>query len=404
VDAYPVIEDFIPDLAQFTLHSFDARPALYRGAMSRHMHILPTAETIDELLCLEALPPHCVRLTRSGQLLPRNAHSRLPEVPAGVPTVSVVDRSKVLKLFRAGATLAISDLEQVWPTAQALLRPFARTFACQTESVLFATPAGRSGFSPHADPISVVVVQSEGRKDWRVWPTDIGGPRTEMMYSDADLGEPLLQVTLEPGDVLYLPHGTAHAAAATETQSVHVSLGLRPRGWDDIISRLVSAQLSKSRTPAFPALTEQNIPQLAGELSRRLAELRDSLQSPDSQSALSTLRQELVSELAGEVTSGLSDMRDLDSFGSDQLFHVSIADLKILDRRDERCRVRIDGVVLSLPAVIVGNLTAKGYAARDITCREIYPGVSDERAMSVTRQLARIGALTVVPTEAYSDA
>jgi lysine-specific demethylase/histidyl-hydroxylase NO66 len=71
--------------------------------------------------------------------------------------------------------------------------------------------AGTQGFAPHWDDIEAFVLQLEGKKRWQVY-----APRSEEetlpRYSSRDLsteelGEPVLDVTLEPGDLLYFPRG-----------------------------------------------------------------------------------------------------------------------------------------------------------------------------------------------------
>jgi ribosomal protein L16 Arg81 hydroxylase len=390
-----VIEDFIPDLPQFMQQSFGSQPALYRGAMSKHADLLPTADIVDEILRLDVLPLDYIRLSRSHRTVPRNAHIRFVGDMHQVP---LIDRTEVFKAFRSGATLTISGLDKVWPTARTILRPFTQTFACRTDLTLIATPAGFPGFPPHSDPVGVVIVQCEGMKDWRVWPTDMDGPATPTNTDDASLGDTLLQVTLEPGDVLYLPHHTPHTAMASRVQSVHLTAGLHSRGWDDIIARLVSEQLSSSHMTEAPALTEDNTPHLAAELSRRLAGLCDSLRNLDTECALRALRGQLVSELTDDAIGGLGEMHRLDSLSPGQLFQVSRTDFEVLDRSDEHCRVRIDGLVMTVPTIIIENITAeKWQAGREVTCRQIYPGVSEERAMSAAKQLARAEVLRIVP-------
>lgn len=387
------IEDLVPDLAAFVRTSFDLRPALHPGAMSHRLDLLPTAASLDDLLELDALPAGLVRMTRPGQGLASSSYTR----PSGTGSADVVvDRSKIMQLFRSGATLTINDLQRVSPPALELVRLLGTTFACRSEATAFATPAGRSGFAPHADELGVVVVQSEGTKNWRVWPTDLAGPRTRATFTDDELGDPILQVTLEPGDVLYLPQGTPHAAAATHDQSVHLSLGLRPLSWNDVVSAVVGRVLDGSSRSSFPALTESISAELAADLRRHLATLRTRLDALDAKESLSGLRRSLLEELF-EAPSGLADLRQLDECSADQLFRTTDDAIEVLQDGDERCVVRVDGVTVTLPAVIVSTLASRQCANRSLTCRQIYPEVPLERAMSIAKQLTRLGALSLVP-------
>ncbi len=394
------IEDLIPDFADFVQTAFDQQPALYPAAMTQHLHLLPTSAALDGLLALDLLPPESVRLTRAGKGMPQNTYTRLT---GDERTFAIVDRAKVMQLFKSGATLSINDIHQVWPAAMSMVRLLSRSFACRSEAAVFVTPPGRAGFAPHADELGVIVVQAEGTKDWRVWPTEVSGERkNETFDDDAVLGQPMLEVTLEPGDVLYLPHGTPHAAAATHEQSVHISLGLRPRGWADIVSRIVAETLQERAGTEFPALTQTNVATLSERLAGHLRALRDCIDDLDPLLALHTLRTGLVAELVGETAAGLEDMRRLDRCSADQLFRVSTDAVEVLDNdgSDERCKVRVDGVTMTLPKAIVAALTAEGSARSSLTCRQIYPEVPVGRAMSIAKQLTRLGALSLVPANA----
>ena len=94
----------------------------------------------------------------------------------------------------------------------------------------YLTPRDSQGLAPHWDDVEVFVLQVEGAKAWRVWTWEASGdgggkerrrgrgaPLASSPSGDLDersLGEPALKVVLRPGDVLYLPRGTVHAASA----------------------------------------------------------------------------------------------------------------------------------------------------------------------------------------------
>lgn len=304
------LTDLIPDLDDFVRTAFDVRPVVLPGAMAHRLDHLPTAAVLDRLLQLDVLPSELVRMSRSGQGLPVNSYTR----HVGQTHLStVVDRAKVMQLFRSGATLTVNDLQQVWPTALDLVRVVGDAFACGAEATAFATPAGRAGFAPHSDELGVLVVQAEGTKDWRVWPTDLAGPRTRATFEDGTLGEPMFAVTLEPGDVLYLPQGTPHAAAATHEQSIHLSLGLRPRSWNDIVTAVVSTHLDPQGRTQFPALTAGHTEGLAGDLCMQLRELGALADTIDPVAALRAVREDVPGATLRFDGDGLADLRRLDA-------------------------------------------------------------------------------------------
>src|SRR6266849_1347991 len=169
-----------------------------------------------------------------------------------------------------GATVTWDSLNHILPSARRMLEPFARAFASSAEVLLFMTPAGHDGLTPHCDSIEVFVVQVNGTKSWKVWDTPDTRPGQEVTYGLAELGEPALEVTLCPGDVLYVPHGTPHAATAKGAMSVHLSVGGEPRRWRDLLRDTVAALLEAEGFHDVPALAIGDEGTMASELSGKL--------------------------------------------------------------------------------------------------------------------------------------
>ena len=95
---------------------------------------------------------------------------------------------------------------------------------------LYSTPENQKiSLVPHSDFQCALMVQLEGRKRWRLWKLpDIWLPvryRHIRGRDDGDivekewLGEPYMDVILEPGDVLYVPRGCLHLTSTVGTAS-----------------------------------------------------------------------------------------------------------------------------------------------------------------------------------------
>ena len=125
---------------------------------------------------------------------------------------------------------------------------------CQEAGVAFAFPANinvyitapgrRASTRPHADHHDVLILQSEGCKRWQVFaPPQACSERFQKhplyrgkgddVLSKEELGEALLDVTLRPGECLFIPSGFPHATSTAcehggeaPAASVHLTLGL----------------------------------------------------------------------------------------------------------------------------------------------------------------------------------
>jgi lysine-specific demethylase/histidyl-hydroxylase NO66 len=121
----------------------------------------------------------------------------------------------------------------------------------------YYTPAGSQGFAPHWDDVEAFVLQLEGRKKWKIH--GLGGdeellPRfSSRNFSQEEVGGTIMEVVLEPGDLLYFPRGTIHQAMSDDTtDSFHLTVSCAQKNcWADLMDIAVNAaliQASKNMT------------------------------------------------------------------------------------------------------------------------------------------------------------
>ena len=109
---------------------------------------------------------------------------------------------------------------------------------------MYVTPYGKAGFKSHFDSHDVYVLQIEGSKRWRVYPTPLvkypvsDWGESQLSKFRSRLGKPLLDVVLNAGDALFIPRGFVHEAdckdiASKSSQqdietlaSVHITLAI----------------------------------------------------------------------------------------------------------------------------------------------------------------------------------
>ena len=150
---------------------------------------------------------------------------------------------------RAGDVRALYDdgcsIRLSWPQRHsdplwAMLTQLEEFFGSGSGANVYATPAGSQGFAPHWDDIDAFVLQLEGTKHWRVY-----APRSEAEelprfsspnLSADELGPLLADVTLRPGDLLYLPRGFVHQAMCGDDASLHLTASVgRMHSWRDLL-------------------------------------------------------------------------------------------------------------------------------------------------------------------------
>ncbi len=145
---------------------------------------------------------------------------------------------------------------------------------------VFLSNRNSQGFSLHYDSHDVFVLQLHGEKVWSLYDSPIELPtKSEAFGMTAVSAGPLERtVTLQPGDVLYIPRGYFHEARTTDTVSLHVTLGVHPYLWvdflGDMLSRLGSewAELRRSVSRNVMAASGEARVALIREMLSRMTE------------------------------------------------------------------------------------------------------------------------------------
>jgi hypothetical protein len=87
----------------------------------------------------------------------------------------------------------------------------------------------------HHDTHEVISLQVAGSKRWLVYEPVLELPLKNQRYRSAlgEPGEPVLDPTARAGDTLYLPRGWLHQALTTDSDSLHITIGVNVRRWVD---------------------------------------------------------------------------------------------------------------------------------------------------------------------------
>lgn len=107
--------------------------------------------------------------------------------------------------------------------ASAMRRPFGEV----TAHVYISAP-GTSALVNHTDDYAVVALALQGAKEWRVCRHERKACMGEAVPAEEAAALDCEIIRLLPGDILYLPRGLVHSAAATDTGSAHIAIAIPP--------------------------------------------------------------------------------------------------------------------------------------------------------------------------------
>ena len=217
------------------------------------------------MLTSTALRTPLFRVVKDGAPLPPATYTRSGSI-GGVPLTGVVDAARVAAAFEDGATLVLQGAHRYWPPLARFVRELELTlgFDCQVNA--YITPPGAQGLGVHSDAHDVFVLQAFGAKSWEVH--EPGGQAREL--------------DLHPGDTLYLPKGTPHAARTQDVLSGHLTVGVLPRTWGDLLDEVVrrlraDPGYDEPLPPGYPTDPDG----LAVQVGQRLAEVARAVDKTD---------------------------------------------------------------------------------------------------------------------------
>jgi ribosomal protein L16 Arg81 hydroxylase len=233
----PTFAELVGDENEFFATYHTRRTLLRRGAVAGDPREILSVADMDDIVHQEGMRPSLLRMLGQGTGVAGSSMTRRLELRReGKAIDDALAPDKVYAHFRSGKTLIHAGLNHTRPNLRRLCGILTAKFAAPAEAVAYLTPAGQQGARAHSDPSDVYVIQLEGTKHWQVWATPesrrLGVDRD---YTMAELGKPLLDVSLRPGDVLYVPYGTPHVAAAEEQVSLHVTVVALARTWAQLL-------------------------------------------------------------------------------------------------------------------------------------------------------------------------
>ncbi|MCG9697017.1 cupin domain-containing protein [Shewanella sp. Isolate11] len=129
--------------------------------------------------------------------------------------------------------------------------------------VSFATPGG--GVGPHIDNYDVFLLQGEGKRRWKVGAKGQYSPRGGDTHTSLiDDFEPIIDVILEAGDMLYIPPGFPHRGETLET-ALSYSIGFRAPSQQELLSSIADHLIDTNS--GLTRFTSQQEPNASGLLT-----------------------------------------------------------------------------------------------------------------------------------------
>lgn len=227
-------------IEDFFQNNWEKTPVHIKRSIPNYYSALMSTSMIDDIL-----RKNNILYTKNLDITSYSNGQRETHNPQGRALPSVV-----WDYYSNGCSIRMLNPQTYIKKIHTLNATLQELFGCFVGSNFYLTPPGSQGFAPHYDDIEAFILQIEGKKHWRLY-----NPRSQSEYlprysSDnfkpSEIGEPIIDVILNPGDLLYFPRGTIHQGETLDdSHSLHLTLSVyQKNSWGDYLEKLLPVALS----------------------------------------------------------------------------------------------------------------------------------------------------------------
>jgi hypothetical protein len=315
------------------------------------------------------------------------------DIPWRPPITGAADVVGITSEWEAGATIVLQALHLNWRPVAVFCRRLEQAIGHPVQTNAYYTPRGSQGFSVHHDTHDVFVLQVAGEKRWLVSEPLLELPLKAQRWSKklGEPGAPVLELTLQAGDTLYLPRGWLHEAETSDSDSLHLTVGINTYTWMDAVKAALddcADELEFRRAgPSDGAGGED----LAERLRERLG--------PDA--VARRRRRKFVKSRAPILEGQLAQLRALGALGQETLVERRPTVVADIETTEDGVRLFFDGRELRLPAFVQPDVEFCARVEEPFRATDLPGDLDAESRLVLLRRLVREGFLRV--TDAARD-
>jgi ribosomal protein L16 Arg81 hydroxylase len=227
---------------------WERQPLHVKRAQPGYYSDLLTLDQLNDLLSGQVFRADECKVASAGKIVPAAQYLAPPSMRVMERSVAdYIDTRRMLALFEQGATVVFSQLNHKQAALQHLKQTLERSFSASVVTNVFLSNRHAQGFSVHYDSHDVFVLQLHGEKTWSLYGQPIELPLKSQAFggTQVERGELSCEVTLQAGDLLYVPRGVFHEARTSDTISLHLTLGVHPYLWADCLHDVVELLASR---------------------------------------------------------------------------------------------------------------------------------------------------------------
>ena len=381
----PPLARCIGDADGFLRGTWGRRPAIHEGEDPLGFADLLTLDDVDRILSTTSLRTPAFRLVEAGEQIPEAAYTR-SGTTGSKPVEGMADPARVFELFRDGATIVFQGLHRYHEPVTRFCRELEVELGHPCQVNAYVTPAGAQGLELHDDPHDVFVLQAFGRKSWEIHTAPGEGER-----------EPL-RAEIGPGDCVYMPTGTPHAASTQRSLSGHLTVGVHVVAWRELVrAALDGIAADASLDEPIPAGWPADLEGLERSLRERLEAAGDALEALDAREIVDARFERFLSTRPPLIRGALVDQGALDRIADGSRLARRGGSICVLRIRGDRLVALLGDRRLEMPAWLEPAMR-RVTATPSFVVGDLADVLPDPGARAVlARRLVREGLLRPLP-------
>jgi ribosomal protein L16 Arg81 hydroxylase len=365
---------------------FEQRPLVVeRGGAARFDDLLSQAD-VERLAGSSALRSPAFRLAKAGEKIPLSDYTvDVPWRPSAF--TEVAEPGRVAALFADGATIVVQGLHHWWEPVAVFCRELEAELGHPVQTNAYYTPRDSQGLPVHHDTHDVFVLQVAGEKRWLVYEPVLELPLRDQRYSEdmGEPGDPVHDVVLRPGDTLYLPRGWLHEAVTSETDSLHLTVGVNLYTWTDAVrAALAEAEADVELRRSVPADGE-GAEEVVNALRARL----------EPEAVARRMRRRFVRTRRSILPDQLAQLRALEELDLETPVERRPTVIAEVSRSDDSVAVAFEGKRVVFPAAVGDDVEFAARTAGEFRAGDLPGELDEEGRLVLVRRLVREGFLRI---------
>lgn len=184
-----------------------------------------TIKALQEHLNNPLLNPAWVNLVKQGKSVSLTSSGMFKTVQSN--QLQFMDKQFMNQELQNGAAVVLEGVDILDASINAFVARLENELPCSLSNcVAFFSQPGNEAYEGHCDSDDVLVIQLSGKKLWNIYAPQQRRYANTTHLNSEQMGPKIKQITMKPGDALYVRAGVPHMCQTTGDHSLHLAFDL----------------------------------------------------------------------------------------------------------------------------------------------------------------------------------